>query len=76
MPVVVQAQLRAEHISDVTASATLHTQQYIGKRQLLLIMELRRSLLLIDVVVFLLIGFPLFFAPSLIASFIFVSFSF
>ncbi|VIO89581.1 Uncharacterized protein BM_BM2752 [Brugia malayi] len=68
----VQPQIRAGPITDVTASATFQTLRFIGKRQLLPIMELQRSLLLIDAAVSLFIGFLLFFTPSLIGYFIFV----
>ncbi|VDO31891.1 unnamed protein product [Onchocerca flexuosa] len=65
--------MKTEMRAGTTASLTLQTLLFIGKRQLLFIMEIRRSLLVVDAAVCLLIGTLLFFIPSIVAYFIFVS---
>ncbi|OZC09036.1 hypothetical protein X798_03967, partial [Onchocerca flexuosa] len=63
--------MKTEMRAGTTASLTLQTLLFIGKRQLLFIMEIRRSLLVVDAAVCLLIGTLLFFIPSIVAYFIF-----
>uniref|UniRef100_A0A8R1XRF0 Uncharacterized protein n=1 Tax=Onchocerca volvulus TaxID=6282 RepID=A0A8R1XRF0_ONCVO len=64
--------MKTEMRAGTTASLASQTLFFIGKRHLLFIMEIRRSLLIIDAAVCLLIGTLLFFIPSVVAYFIFI----